>query len=102
MKEHLNDKLKILQFCDNFYPQIDGVVKVVDNSTRVMNERYSAKVVVPKYKGKTFDDSIFSYEVLRRKTSSITFNGIEIPLPKKTDDLTALIKNYGADIYHIH
>ena len=59
MKEHLNDKLKILQFCDNFYPQIDGVVKVVDNSTRVMNERYSAKVVVPKYKGKTFDDSIF-------------------------------------------
>ena len=102
MKEHLDNKLKILQFCDNFYPQIDGVVKVVDNSTRIMNERHSAKVVVPKYKGKTFDDSIFSYEVLRRKTSSITFNGIEIPLPQKTDDLTVLIKNYDADVYHIH
>ena len=102
MKEYLDNKLKILQFCDNYYPQIDGVVKVVDNSTRVMNERHSAKVVVPKYKGKTFDDSIFSYDVLRRKTNSITFNGIEIPLPQKTDDLTCYIKNYNADIYHIH
>lgn len=102
MKNENTKQLKILQFCDNFYPQIDGVVKVVDNSTKIMNERASAKVVVPKYKGKVFDDSIFPYEVLRRKTSSITFNGIEIPLPKKTDDLTCYIKNYNADIYHIH
>lgn len=95
-------QLKILQFCDNFYPQIDGVVKVVDNSTRIMNERCSAKVVVPKYKNNDYNDSVFSYDVLRRKTSSITFNGLEIPLPKKTNDLTSLIKNYNADIYHIH
>lgn len=102
MKDYLDNKLKILQFCDNYYPQIDGVVKVVDNSTRIMNERDSAKVVVPKYKNNDYDDSMFSYDVLRRKTSSVMFNGIEIPLPKKTNDLTCLIRNYNADIYHIH
>lgn len=103
MKEQqLDEKLKVLQFCDNYYPQIDGVVKVVDNTTRIINERSSAKVVVPKYKKKAYDDSAFPYDVLRRKTSSITFNGIEIPLPQKTKDLTAFIKEYKADIYHIH
>ena len=100
--EYLDNKIKVLQFCDNYYPQIDGVIKVVDNSTRIMNERHSAKVVVPKYKGKDFDDSVFSYDVLRRNTNSVMFNGIEIPLPKKTNDVTSLIKNYNADIYHIH
>lgn len=102
MKEDLNTQLKILQFIDNYYPQIDGVVKVVDNSTRIMNEICAAKVVAPKYRDKYYDDTAFSYDVLRRETRSIVFNGLEIPLPKKTKELTRYIKNFNADIYHIH
>lgn len=95
-------KLKIVQFCDNYYPQIDGVVKVVDNSTKIMNTFYSAKVVVPNYKNNKYDDSNLTYEVLRRKTTSINFNGIEIPLPRTTRKITNLIKKYDANIFHIH
>lgn len=102
MESNLNTQLKVLQFIDNYYPQIDGVVKVVDNSTRIMNEICAAKVVAPKYKGKDFDDEAFSYDVLRRKTRSIVFNGLEIPLPQKTTELTRYIKDFNADIYHIH
>lgn len=97
-----DDEIKVLQFCDNYYPQIDGVIKVVDNSSKILNERGSVKVVVPKYRKNFYDDSNFSYDVLRKKTRSIHFNGIEIPLPKSTKRLTHLIKRYDADIYHIH
>lgn len=96
------EEIKILQFCDNYYPQIDGVIKVVDNSSKIMNEWGTVKVVVPKYRKNFYDDSNFPYDVLRKKTNSIHFNGIEIPLPKSTKRLTHLIKKYNADIYHIH
>lgn len=100
MNDHSN--LKILQFCDNFYPQVDGVVKVVDNSTRVMCERCEAKVVVPKYRTSVFDDGTLPYEVWRKDSGSIDFNGVEVPLPRLTPSFTQRVKEYSADIYHIH
>lgn len=102
MENKTNSQLNIIQFCDNFYPQIDGVVKVVDNTTKILNECNNAKVVVPKYKGKNFDDSIFNYEVLRKNSSSININGFEIPFPRKTKGLTDLIKDFKPDIFHVH
>ena len=59
------EEIKILQFCDNYYPQIDGVIKVVDNSSKIMNEWGTVKVVVPKYRKNFYDDSSFPYDVLR-------------------------------------
>lgn len=94
--------LKTLQFCDNFYPQIDGVVQVVDNTAKIMNRTNETKVIVPNYTGKAFDDSVFSYEVFRRDTNTIKALGFDVPLPVKTKELTEKIFDFGANIYHAH
>ena len=94
--------MKIMQYCDNFYPQVDGVIKVVDNYARIMNERETAKVVVPQYKMKQSNDLLLSYEVLRRPAFAVTFKQTEVPLPKKAGELTKKIQEYSADIYHAH
>ena len=51
------ENLEIIEFCDNFFPQIDGVVRVVDNCANHLNQMGSCEVVVPQYKdeSKTID-----------------------------------------------
>ena len=61
-------KLRIVQFCDNFFPQIDGVVKVVHNCALRLNQKEDCIVVVPKYEKHPYDDSKFSYPVCRKLT----------------------------------
>lgn len=92
----------IIQYCDNFYPQIDGVVKVVNNCAHHLNKEGECKVVVPQYKHHPFDDSQFHYEVIRRPTFTISFNKFEIPLPLNKRSITKQIKDFDADIYHVH
>ena len=86
-----NKKLKVLQFCDNFYPQIDGVIKVVDKSTVHLNESCDVKVVVPKYRHEDYDDSRFSYDVLRKQTNSVRLLGYVVPFPKHTKKFNKMI-----------
>ncbi len=94
--------LRVVQYCDNYYPQIDGVVKVVHNCARFLNDMEECKVVVPGYKNHPYDDSVFSYVVLRRPTFTITINKFEVPLPRNKRSITKTIKNFKADIYHVH
>ena len=95
-------KLKVLQFCDNFYPQIDGVIKVVDKSTVHLNESCDVKVVVPKYRHEDYDDSRFSYDVLRKQTNSIKLLGYVVPFPKHTRKFNKMIREMDVDILHVH
>ena len=97
------ENLEIIEFCDNFFPQIDGVVRVVDNCAKHLNQMGSCEVVVPQYKdeNKTIDSKL-SYKVSRKKTKLITFNKFLIPLPKKDKELTKRIMNSNADIFHVH
>ena len=94
--------MKTIQFCDNFYPQIDGVVQVVDNTAKIMNRTNETKVVVPNYETNPFDDSVFSYEVWRRDTNTVKALGFDVPLPVRTKDLTERLLDFNADIYHAH
>ncbi len=96
------NKLHFVQYCDDFYPQIDGVIKVVNNYSKYLNQMGMCKVVVPRYKKNPYDDSVFSYEVLRRPTQSIYINKFEIPLPRSSRSITKSIKDFDADIYHVH
>ena len=97
------ENLEIIEFCDNFFPQIDGVVRVVDNCAKHLNQMGSCEVVVPQYKdeNKTIDSKL-SYKVSRKKAKLITFNKFLIPLPKKDKELTKRIMNSNADIFHVH
>ena len=73
------ENLEIIEFCDNFFPQIDGVVRVVDNCAKHLNQMGSCEVVVPQYKdeSKTIDSKL-SYKVSRKKTKIITLNKFHI------------------------
>lgn len=95
-------KLHIVQYCDNYFPQIDGVVKVVHNSSRYLNEWEECKVIVPGYSKHPYDDSVFSYEVLRRPTTTFTFNKFEIPLPRNKRSITEAVEAFHPDIFHAH
>lgn len=96
------DKLNVLQFCDNFYPQIDGVVKVVDKSSENLASLCDVSVVVPKYSGEDYDDGKFTYPVLRKKTNTLKLFGYVVPLPKRTKELNEKIKQMDVDILHAH
>lgn len=62
-----NKKLTIGMFTDAFYPMLDGVIMVVDNYARRMSKFANVIVFVPEFPGKTFDDSVLPYKVVRCK-----------------------------------
>ncbi len=95
-------KLRIVQFCDNFFPQIDGVVKVVHNCALRLNQKEDCIVVVPKYEKHPYDDTKFSYPVCRKLTKVMTFNNFEVPFPKTDRELTKKIQDFDGEIYHCH
>ena len=43
------EKLRVLQVVDNYYPNTDGVVLVVDNYAKLLNKEVECSVLVPKY-----------------------------------------------------
>lgn len=95
--------LKVAQFCDNYFPQVDGVVKVVHNYASIMSRRGDIKLVVPRYSKKYyFDDSQLSYNVNRKKTLCFDIGGVTTPLPLFTPKLTKEIKNFSPNIIHVH
>ena len=97
------DKLKIVEFCDNFFPQIDGVVRVVDNCAKHLNRIGECEVVVPQYHEdyKAWDDKL-PYKVLRKRAKIKIVNKFIIPLPRKDKELNKYLLNSNADIFHVH
>ena len=51
---------KLVYFIDNFYPNVDGVVKVVNNYGKILSKDNDCTVIVPDYRdgyqGKTGRD----------------------------------------------
>lgn len=95
--------LKVAQFCDNYFPQVDGVVKVVHNYTKIMSCRGNIKLVVPRYSKKYyFDDSQLPYTLNRKKTFCIDVGGVTTPLPLPTPKLTKELKDFNPSIIHVH
>lgn len=92
--------LRIVEFCDRFYPEIDGVVKVTNNYAHLLNKKHQCAVLVPEYK--IYDDSSFSYEVMRKPTMYLTFRGLAIPFQKYSRSMKKKLKSFQADIYHVH
>lgn len=93
--------MNIAQFVDIFYPSIDGVVKVVDNYSRIMNsyDNVNCSVFAPKL-GKVSEDD-FPYNVSLIK--SVPFlGGYSCPLPALSPSIKKDFENQKIDIIHAH
>ena len=90
----------ILQFCDNFYPQVDGVAKVVYNYAQEFNKTDYCGVVVPDFHqplGKHCDFDVFLKNnlVIKGRNTLVPIN-----LPDKK--LTKILLAKKPDIIHCH
>lgn len=94
-------RLKIGLFNDTFYPNVDGVVNVVDNYARELSKIADVVVVVPSY-GKKNHDETRPYKVIRVKSVSIQMVGYRVATPKLDWKTKSALLNEGFDIIHIH
>lgn len=98
----MNKRLKIGIFMDSFYPNLDGVVLVIDNLAKCLSKYNDVTVVVPwteTYK----DDNTYPYKIIRVKSHKFlnTEYKFSFNQPKWTRIYRKLLKE-KFDIVHIH
>lgn len=96
------EKLKIGLFIDTFFPMVDGVVMVVDNYARRLNEFAEVTVFAPYGRDKSFDDSTLPYKVVRCKMLKLTAMDYDLPIPAFDYDFKKELSDAKLDIVHIH
>ena len=89
-------------FVDVFYPMTDGVVMVVDNYAKRLAKFCNVIVFCPRYLGREYDDSIFSYKVVRCRSLKVPFIDYSLPMPRIDYNFQNKLKEYNLDIVHIH
>lgn len=95
-------KITIGLFVDTFFPMIDGVAMVVDNYAKRLTKFADVIVFAPEYPGESFDDSKFSYRVVRCKSSKIPKLDYSLPTPFFDKKFMNVLKDIKLDIVHIH
>ena len=97
----MNNRINIGLFNDSFYPMADGVISVVDNYARKLNEIANVTVFVPHGK-KKYDDTKLPYKVVRCKSIKIPFYDYVLPVPFLDFKFKKELKKANLDIVHIH
>ena len=93
-------KKNILLFCDNFYPQVDGVAKVVYNYAHEFNKTDYCGVVVPNFHkplGKHCD-----FDVFLKNNFNLRLPGTIAPINLADKKLTKILLDKKPDIIHCH
>ncbi len=98
----MKEKLTIGLFIDTFFPMIDGVVTVVDNYAKKLTSYANVIVFAPEYPGVEYDDSKFSYKVVRCKALKLPIVDYSLPIPKLDKRFVKELNNAKLDIVHIH
>lgn len=94
-------KLRIGFFIDTFYPNIDGVVKVVDNYASRLSETCEVIVFAPEGRGK-FDDSVLPYKVERAHMLRLFYFEYDLPMPDLDREFKKRLEKSELDIVHVH
>ena len=94
--------IRSAQFLDTYYPIVDGVVQVVNNYAKLMNETGYSCVVCPKPLKKSFDDSVFSYDVFRTNSIKLPIAEYSLPAPKLDTRLKKFLDSKDLDLVHVH
>lgn len=96
------ERLKIGMFMDSWYPDINGVIVVMENLIKNMNEYADVTLVVPKMESHN-DDSIYSYKIIRVDSIPLPITDYKLGLVDlEYVKLKKLFKDIDFDIIHIH
>ena len=94
-------KLSIVQFCDTYYPTVDGVIRVVDAYARELAAAgHKVCVVCPRVRGA--DDKSLPYEVIRTPSLHAKNATYALPLPLMTRKLRRYFRKNHVDVIHLH
>lgn len=94
--------IRIGIFIDTYFPMVDGVINVVDNYARRLNDgEFEAVVFCPRTRDKTYRDN-FSYRVERCKSLKVFFLDYDLPLPALDRRFKKALKESKLDLVHIH
>lgn len=95
-------RLKIGLFLDSFFPNIDGVVNVVDNLAKELS-RYNDVVVVVPYTESVNEDKDRPYKVIRIKSLPVPFTDYRVSLMQtRINESFKILLEEKFDIIHIH
>lgn len=91
---------KLVYFIDNYFPMVDGVVKVVNNYGKILAKDNDTTVIVPDYRdGYTKEHE---YHLIRKSSHLLRWHDFILPLPKRCKKTNEFLKNINADVYHAH
>jgi len=95
-------RLKIGMFMDSFYPDINGVILVMENLLRCMSEYADVTLVVPKT-GSEEDDKNYPFQIIRIDSVPLLNTGYNLGMVDlEYSKLKKKFKNIDFDIVHIH
>lgn len=92
-------KISAVQFVDRFLPEVDGVVRVVENYARIMSRNVRSLIVAPRYSH--YQDNS-DYDVVRVTSLRSRITDLAIPVRAANRIPKRLLKKRHADIYHAH
>lgn len=93
--------IRVGMFVDTYFPMVDGVIHVVHNYAKRMNDGEFEVVVFCPVADKKYRDE-FSYEVKRCKSVKLFFLDYSLPLPKLDRQFKKALKGARLDLVHIH
>ncbi len=94
-----NGKPTIAFFCDVFFPLVDGVVNVLDNYAKRLNNDYNVIVFVPEHNETTVKKDYMVYGI---KSMYLKFVNYDLAFPELDTDFKKVIKSLRIDIIHCH
>lgn len=95
-------RLKIGLFLDSFFPNIDGVVNVVDNLAKELSKYNDVVVVVP-YTESVSEDKDRTYKVVRINSLPVPFTDYRVSLMQtRINESYKILLEEKFDIIHIH
>lgn len=96
----MKKSLVIGLFIDSYYPIIDGVITVVNQTASRLSKTHQVIVVAPFQKNST--DHLFNYQVLRVKSIKVPFTDYRLSIPFLDFRVQKKLDIIPFDIIHIH
>lgn len=93
--------IRVGMFVDTYFPMVDGVIHVVHNYAKRMNDGEFEVTVFCPVADKKFKDE-FEYRVKRCKSVKVCFLDYTVPAPKFDRKFKKAVKESNLDIVHIH
>lgn len=94
-----NGKMTVAIYCDAFFPDLDGVVMVVDNLAKRLKDMCNIIAFVPRHKGRTYKRD---YLVVGVKSTFLKSINYSLAMPLFDNDYFRVIRHARIDVIHCH